>query len=88
MAAMNATLGAPEIVFRIELTCFYCGHSCGELKVRTAGRPTYGAIRAAYGENGSASAPDWDAHGQPRCPRCRGKLFVEENDRRVSPARV
>lgn len=21
--------------------------------------------------------PAWDAHGQPRCPRCRAKLFME-----------
>jgi hypothetical protein len=78
---MQETL-SPRLVLKIELNCFYCGHSCAEVKVRTSGRPSYREIRAAYAEAPAPSAPDWDAHGAPRCPRCRGKLFIEESDRR------
>ena len=79
---MQETL-SPRTVLKVELNCLYCGHGCGEVKVRSTGRATYREIRAAYAEAPSASAPDWDAHGAPRCPRCRGKLFIEESDRRT-----
>ncbi len=84
MRAMNATLSAAELVIRVELTCFYCGHSFGEFKVRTVGRPTFRDLRAAVERAAVANPPAWDQHGEPRCPRCRGKLFVEESDRRLA----
>ena len=28
------------------------------------------------------TAPSWDAHGVPRCPRCAARLFIEFRDRR------
>lgn len=84
---MNAVIAAPELLVRVELTCFYCGHSCGEFKVRSSGRPTYADLRSAVEESATRQPPGWDAHGEPRCPRCGGKLFVEESDRRLSPAR-
>jgi hypothetical protein len=64
-------------VIRVELTCFYCGHTCGEARVRTSGRPSYRELRAAFAERPTGTAPTWDAHGTPRCPRCRGKLFID-----------
>ncbi len=79
---MNAAIAAPELVVRVELTCFYCGHDCGEFKLRTSGRPSYRALRAAIEQSGALNPPTWDDHGEPRCPRCGGKLFVEESDRR------
>jgi anaerobic selenocysteine-containing dehydrogenase len=82
MSAVNAT-ATPRLVLKVELTCLYCGHSCGEVKVRTSGRPTYRDIRQAFADAPTASVPDWDAHGAPRCPRCRGKLFIEESERRA-----
>ena len=81
---MTVTVAAPEIVVRVELTCFYCGHSCGEFKVRTTGRPTYAGLRAAVDRSGIDNPPGWDERGEPRCPRCGGKLFAEESDRRLS----
>lgn len=84
---MSTTVAAPEILVRVELTCFYCGHGYGEFKVRTTGRPTYRDLRRAIEQAATANPPDWDERGEPRCPRCGGKLFVEESDRRRSPAR-
>ena len=80
---MNDVLTAPRKVMRVELSCFYCGHGCGEVRVPVNDRPTYRDIRLAV--EGTAGAPEieWDAHGSPRCPRCRGKLFIEESERRV-----
>ncbi len=88
MPAMNATIAAPDLIVRVELTCFYCGHSYGEFKVRTSGRPTYADLRGAIEQAATANPPSWDGRGEPRCPRCRGKLFVEESDRRLSPVRA
>jgi hypothetical protein len=62
---------------RVELNCMYCGHSCGDARVRVSGRPTYRDLRAAFAERPAGTAPEWDAHGTPRCPRCRGKLFID-----------
>jgi DNA-directed RNA polymerase subunit RPC12/RpoP len=84
---MSTSVAAPEILVRVELTCFYCGHGYGEFKVRTTGRPTYRDLRRAIEEAAPANPPAWDERGEPRCPRCGGKLFVEESDRRLSPAR-
>ena len=41
------------------------------------GRPTRAQLRAAYAAAPGVVAPAWDAHGQPRCPRCAAKLFME-----------
>lgn len=58
-------------------------------------RPTPTQLRAAYAAAPGTVAPDWDAHGQPRCPRCAAKLFMEvvamsrlhvEERRRRAPA--
>ncbi len=84
---MNATLAAAGLVTRVELTCFYCGHGFGEFKVRSSGRPTYRDLRAAVEQAAVANPPAWDEHGEPRCPRCDGKLFIEESDRRLTAAR-
>ena len=40
-------------------------------------RPTLRELRAAYAAAPGTVAPAWDAHGQPRCPRCAAKLFME-----------
>lgn len=61
----------------IALTCFYCGHSCPDVRVPGTARPTTRALRQAYASVVPESAPTWDDHGQPRCPRCRAKLFIE-----------
>lgn len=82
---MNDVTHAP-VLQRLELTCLYCGHSCGDVRVRSAGRPTYRDIRTAMLATPTASPPMWDAHGAPRCPRCRGKLFIEERERRFDAA--
>jgi hypothetical protein len=79
ISAMNGTTEPTSeraVVIRVELTCFYCGHSCGEARVHTTGRPSYRDVRAAFAEQPASTAPEWDAHGAPRCPRCRGKLFI------------
>ncbi len=66
----------------VELSCFYCGHSCSVVRVPGTERPTNHALRAACAEAGTARAPAWDAHGQPRCPRCNAKLFIERSEQR------
>lgn len=71
---------------RIELTCLYCGHACGDVFVRTRGTPTYRDLRSAFAETTTATTPLWDAHGAPRCPRCRAKLFIQRAERRVRDA--
>ena len=72
---------------RVELACFWCGHSLGDVLVRSDGRPTYRDVRDAIQGAPMASPPDWDAHGAPRCPRCRGKLFMEKSERPFYAAR-
>lgn len=74
----------PRTYVRVELSCFYCGHSCGDIRVPVSERPSYRDIRGALETTPGAPALEWDAHGAPRCPRCRGKLFIEESERRVS----
>ncbi|HET7700669.1 MAG TPA: hypothetical protein VFM06_07385 [Candidatus Limnocylindria bacterium] len=71
----------PEIV-RVELNCLYCGHSCGEAQIGAPSRHAYAAVRAAFDATITTSAPVWDAHGIPRCPRCGGALFIEALGRR------
>ncbi len=66
----------------IELTCFSCGHGCADVRVPGTSLPTNRALRAAYARSAAAVAPEWDAHGQPRCPRCRAKMFIESSERR------
>ncbi len=83
---MNEVMRGP-LLLRLELGCLYCGHSCGEVLVRSAGRPSYAEIRRAFESVPARSAPAWDAHGAPRCPRCRGALFIEQSERRVAAAR-
>jgi hypothetical protein len=72
---------------RVELTCLYCGHALGEVRVPRGGRPTNAELRAAYASEPDAIAPAWDAHGAPRCPRCAARLFIEFTDR-SSPTHV
>lgn len=67
---------------RVELGCLWCGHSIGGVTVTTTGRPTNREIRAAIARADLATPPTWDAHGAPRCPRCRGTLFIEQAERR------
>lgn len=66
-----------------ELTCLYCGHGLGEVPVPRRRRPTRAELRAAYAAAPDAASPMWDAHGAPRCPRCRALLFVEFSDQRL-----
>ena len=74
----------PRTYVRVELSCFYCGHSCGDVRVPVSERPSYRDIKDALEGMPGAPEIEWDAHGAPRCPRCRGKLFIEESERRVS----
>jgi hypothetical protein len=62
---------------RADLTCLYCGHALGEVPVPAGRRPTNAELRAAYAASPERSAPAWDAHGMPRCPRCAARLFIE-----------
>lgn len=80
---MDHVVAAPRLVLRVELSCFYCGHSYGEVRVPASDRPRYGDLRRALEATPGAPEIDWDAHGAPRCPRCHGKLFIEESERRV-----
>jgi DNA-directed RNA polymerase subunit RPC12/RpoP len=75
---------------RAELSCLYCGHTLGEVRVPRGRRPTNIDLRAAYAATPDVLAPAWDAHGAPRCPRCAARLFVELSDRplRVDADRV
>ena len=61
---------------RIELYCTFCGHGVGEVVVPTRGRPTKEQLRAAFETQHPSAGPLW-VGGQPRCPRCRGQLFLE-----------
>lgn len=65
---------------RAELTCIYCGHALGEVRVRRGRQPTNAELRAAYAAAPDCTAPAWDAHGAPRCPRCAALLFIELSD--------
>lgn len=80
---MTDVVAAPRKAIRVELACFYCGHTCGEVRVPATDKPTYHDIRHALETTPGAPDLEWDAHGSPRCPRCRGKLFIEESERRV-----
>jgi hypothetical protein len=68
---------------RAELSCIYCGHGLGEVPVPRGRRPTGAELRAAYAAAPDAVSPTWDAHGSPRCPRCRALLFVELSDHQL-----
>lgn len=80
---MNDTIETPRLVLRVELSCFYCGHSYGEVRVPVGDRPTYRDLRKAVEAIPDGPKIAWDAHGAPRCPRCHGTLFIEESERRV-----
>ena len=67
---------------RFEFTCLYCGHDAGEVELRSADRPSYREVRRALAVAPTNAGPAWDAHGEPRCPRCRAKLFVQRAVRR------
>lgn len=66
----------------VELSCFYCGHGCSVVRVPGTARPTNRELRAACAETAAMHGPAWDAHGQPRCPRCDAKLFIERSEHR------
>lgn len=76
---MSTTIRALRVT-TIELTCLSCGHSCADVRVPLQRRPTNADIKAAYDES-AGPRPSWDAHGQPRCPRCRARLFIERSER-------
>lgn len=65
---------------RIELYCTFCGHGTGEVVVPTAGRPSARQIREAFESQKPGGGPLWVGE-QPRCPRCRGQLFLEGLER-------
>lgn len=65
---------------RTELYCTFCGHSVGEVVVAVRGRPSNTQLRAAYEAQHPSAGPLWIGD-QPRCPRCRGQLFVEVFER-------
>ena len=71
---MNDTIETPRLVLRVELSCFYCGHSYGEVRVPVGDRPTYRDLRKAVEAIPDGPKIAWDAHGAPRCPRCHGTL--------------
>lgn len=62
---------------RVSLSCLYCGHEVGDVITPAGRRPTLKELRATYAAAPEVVAPAWDAHGQPRCPRCAAKLFME-----------
>jgi transposase-like protein len=66
-------------VMTLELSCLSCGHSCADVRVPLRRRPDDRDLRAAYAE-ADGPRPDWDAHGRPRCPRCRARLFIERSE--------
>ncbi len=68
---------------RVELMCLYCGHALGDVTVAAGRRPTNVELRAAYASSPGVTPPAWDAHGEPRCPRCKAKLFMEMTARRA-----
>jgi hypothetical protein len=68
------------VAVRIELYCAFCGHGVGEVVVPGSGRPTNRQLRAAFAAQLSSGGPVW-IDEQPRCPRCRGQLFVEGLER-------
>lgn len=70
-------------IARVELSCLYCGHALGDVRVAAGRRPTNAELRAAYASSPSVTPPAWDAHGEPRCPRCRARLFMEMTERRL-----
>lgn len=76
-AASRTVIDQGRRYVSIALSCFYCGHSCSDVRVVGSSRPTGRMLRAAYAEVAADLAPTWDDHGQPRCPRCRAKLFME-----------
>lgn len=64
------------MAMRIELYCTFCGHGVGEVVVPGSGRPSPRELREAFETQRPAGGPVWIGD-QPRCPRCRGQLFVE-----------
>ena len=67
-----------------ELFCTFCGHGVGEVTVPSRGHPSNAELRAAYEEQRPVGGPLW-IDDQPRCPRCRGQLFLDSWER--SPLR-
>ncbi len=65
---------------RTELYCTFCGHSAGDVAVATTRRPTNRELRAAYEAQRPSAGPLWIGD-QPRCPRCKGQLFLEGFER-------
>lgn len=61
---------------RTELFCHFCGHGVGEVFVATSGRPSNAELRRAYEAQHPGAGPAW-LGDQPRCPRCRGQLFLD-----------
>ncbi len=72
------------MAIRTELYCTFCGHSAGEVYVRGSARPTNADLREAYAAQQPNGGPLW-AGDQPRCPRCRGQLFVGSVERARLP---
>ena len=70
-----------EMVVRAELYCYFCGHGFGEVLIPARqSRPSVVQLRAAYGAMAPEAQPEWDATGQPICPRCTGQLFLERHE--------
>jgi hypothetical protein len=65
---------------RVELSCMSCGHSTNEVIVPGSGRPSFRELRLAYEAKGDIGGPLW-VGDQPRCPRCKGQLFMEGIER-------
>ncbi len=68
---------------RTELFCHFCGHGVGEVFVPTRGRPSNAELRLAYEGQHPAAGPLW-LGDEPRCPRCRGQLFLDA----IEPAKL
>lgn len=72
---------------RTELFCHFCGHGAGEVFVPTKGRPSNPQLKRAYEAQHPDAGPLW-LGDRPRCPRCRGQLFLDQvestNVRRAS----
>lgn len=71
----------------VELVCLACGHGCAEIRITRGHELARRELRAAYASVDGAR-PEWDAHGEPRCPRCRARLFIDWSARQPTYAAV
>lgn len=69
--------GGERMAVRTELFCHFCGHGVGEVLVPTSRRPTNAELKLAYQAQHPQTGPLWFGE-EPRCPRCKGQLFLDQ----------